>query len=125
MRETLQVGGDVRPWNEHESPFDRIAQALKDGGVPSGPIAFETTTRFFIVEGVRQAAPSYSVVSGDALVRACRLIKSPAELALMQAANNVTLAALRHVHGQTRPGMTPAELASMMDAATRALGGSS
>jgi Xaa-Pro dipeptidase len=108
VRETLGVGGDVRPWNEHESPFERIAQALRDRGVAPGPIAFESTTRFFIVDGVRQAASNaYSIVSGDSLVRACRMVKSPAELALMQIANTITLAAIRHAHAVTRPGMGP------------------
>jgi Xaa-Pro dipeptidase len=124
VRETLAVGGDVRPWNEHENPFALLVGALRDRGVTSGPIAFESTTRLFIVDGVRDAsAGAYRVVSGDALVKAVRLIKSPAELALMQVANNVTLAALRHVHGNVRVGMRPDEIAAMTDAATAALGG--
>src|SRR5271166_6815008 len=41
VRETLQVGGDVRPWNEHESPFERIVQGLKDRGINSGVVAAE------------------------------------------------------------------------------------
>lgn len=125
IRETLAVGGDVRPWNEHESPFARLVGALRDRGVTSGPIAFEATTRLFIVDGVRDAsAGAYQVVSGDALVKAVRLIKSPAELALMQIANDVTLAALRYVHGNVRSGMRPDDIATMMNAATEALGGS-
>jgi Xaa-Pro dipeptidase len=124
IRETLAVGGDVRPWNEHESPFARLVGGLVDRGVSTGPIAFEPTTRLFIVDGVRDAsAGAYRVVSGDALVKAVRLIKSPAELALMQAANAVTLAALRHVHGNVRPGMRPDEIGAMANAATVALGG--
>jgi Xaa-Pro dipeptidase len=124
IRETLAVGDDVRPWNEHESPFALLVGALRDRGVTSGSIAFESTTRLFIVDGVREAsAGAYRVVSGDALVKAVRLIKSPAELALMQTANDVTLAALRYVHGHVRPGMRPDEIAAMMDSATVALGG--
>jgi Xaa-Pro dipeptidase len=124
IRETLAVGGDVHPWNEHESPFVRLVGALRDRGVTSGAIAFEPTTRLFIVDGVREAsAGAYRVVSGDALVKAVRLIKSPAELALMQIANNVTLAALRYVHGNVRAGMRPDEIATLMNAATEALGG--
>ena len=123
VRETLQVPADVRHWDEHESPFARIVQALRDRGVMSGPIAFENTTRLFIVDGVRAAGPGYELVSGEALVRACRLIKSPAELALMQTANDITIAALRHVHGKVGPGMTPRDIDGLMGAATSALGG--
>ena len=124
IRETLAVRGDVRPWNEHESPFAKLVGGLRDRGVTSGAIAFESTTRIFIVDGVREAsAGAYRVVSGDALVKAVRLIKSPAELALMQTANDVTLAALRHVHGNVRLGMRPDEIGTMLNAATEGLGG--
>ena len=124
IRESLAVGGDVRTWNEHESPFARLVGALRDRGVSAGPVAFEATTRLFIVDGVRDASGgAYQVVSGDALVKAVRLIKSPAELALMQAANNVTLAALRYVHAHVHAGMRPSDIAATMNAATVALGG--
>ncbi|HEY0437963.1 MAG TPA: aminopeptidase P family N-terminal domain-containing protein, partial [Phenylobacterium sp.] len=123
VRETLVVPGDVRPWNEHESPFERIVGALRDRGVASGDIAFEDTTRLFIVDGVRAANPALRVVSGTQLVRACRLIKSPAELALMQTANDITLAALKHTHAHVRAGMRPKDIEALMAAAVAQLGG--
>jgi Xaa-Pro dipeptidase len=123
IRETLQIGGEVRPWNEADSPFERIAQALKDRGAASGPVAIEPTTRFFIVDGVRQAASGIEIVSGDAVMRAVRAIKSPAELALMQVASDITIAALAHVHKRVKLGMTPGDIAKLMTDATRALGG--
>ena len=124
VRETLQVGGDVRVWNEHESPFERIVQGLKDRGINSGVIAAESTTRFFILAGIQQVSGAYQIVPADALVRACRLIKSPAELALLQSANDVTIAALKFVHAQAKHGMSGADLIAMMNQATVALGGS-
>src|ERR1700690_924047 len=124
VRETLQVGGEVRPWDEHESPFDKIVQGLGARGSVSGVVAIESTTRFFIVDGLRQASSAYEIDSADALVRACRLIKSPAELALMQSANDVTLEALRFVHAHVERGMSSANISALMDAVTVALGGS-
>jgi Xaa-Pro dipeptidase len=124
VRETLEVGGEVRPWNEHENPFERIVQGLRDRGVVAGVLAVESTTRFFIVDGIRQASRAYELVSADSLVRACRLIKSPAELALMQTANEVTLEALRWVHAHVEIGMRSADIGGLMDGATVALGGS-
>jgi Xaa-Pro dipeptidase len=124
VRETLQVGGDVRPWNEHESPIERILQGLRDRGADSGVLAVESTTRFFIVDGLRRASNAYNMISADPLVRACRLIKSPAELALMQSANNVTLEALRFVHAHVERGMSSLNISDLMDRATVTLGGS-
>jgi Xaa-Pro aminopeptidase len=124
VRETLQVGGDVRPWNEHENSSERIVQGLRDRGIASGVLAVEPTVRYFIVDGLRQVSKAYDLISGDALVRACRLIKSPAELALLQVANNVTLEALRSVRTKVERGMNSADLAALVDRTTVALGGS-
>jgi Xaa-Pro dipeptidase len=99
-------------------------QGLRDRGVASGVVAVESTTRFFIVDGIRQASNTYEIVSADPLVRACRLIKSPAELALMQTANDVTLQALRTVHAKVERGMNSADIAALMDRLTVSLGGS-
>jgi Xaa-Pro dipeptidase len=123
VRETLQVGGDVRVWNEPENPFEKIVEGLRERGVAAGAIAVEPTVRFFIVDGVRSASDAYRIVSGDALVRACRLVKSPAELALLQAANDVTIQALRWVHSHVARDMHPSDIEALMNGATIALGG--
>jgi Xaa-Pro dipeptidase len=123
VRETLKVPADVRPWKEDESPFALLAGALREHA--AGPLAVEPTTRLFIVERTSKAAPSApSVIPGDDLIRACRMHKSAAELALMQAANNVTIAALRHTHRRVEAGMSGADILALMVSATEALGGS-
>jgi Xaa-Pro dipeptidase len=123
VRETLQVGGDVRPWDEHENPFEKVVQGLKDRGINSGVLAAESTMRFFIVAGIRQASGAYEIIPADPIVRACRLIKSPAELALMQVANDVTIEALRQMHAQVTLGMSGPDISALMDRVTISLGG--
>jgi len=123
VRETLQVRGEVRPWDEADSPFERLVQGLRDRGVASGTVAVESTIRFFIVDGMRRASGAYAIVSGDPVVGACRLIKSPAELELMRIASAVTIEALRQVHAHVERGMDPGAIRSLMDKATVALGG--
>jgi Xaa-Pro dipeptidase len=123
VRETLKVTADVRHWNEDESPFALLADALRQQH-SQGALAVEGTTRLFIVERMAQSSPNRpKVVLGDSLVGACRMIKSSAELALMQAANNVTIAALRHVHGRIEAGMRSSDIAALMVEATEQLGG--
>jgi Xaa-Pro dipeptidase len=51
------------------------------------------------------------------------MVKSPAELALMQLANDVTLAAIRHVHGNIQLGMQTPDVSRLIAEATVALGG--
>lgn len=121
IRELLKISADVRPWQEDESPFDLIAGALREPAVAKGPLAVEATTRFFIIDQVKKVwGAGREVVSGDDLVRSCRMIKSPAELTLMQSANDVTLAALKHVHGRIEAGMRGPDIMKMMVAATEA-----
>src|ERR1700742_4923792 len=124
VRETLQVPGSVIPWDEHENPFEKIVQGLKSGGTCAGVLDAESTFRFFIVAGIRQASSVYEIIPADPIVRACRLIKSPAELALMQLANTVTIEALRRVHSQVAIGMSASDIAALMERATTSLGGS-
>src|SRR6185436_3571596 len=50
-------------------------------------------------------------------------IKSAAELALMQKAADITIAAYRHVAPRIVRGMSPKDIGAMMDAAHAALGG--
>jgi len=84
----------------------------------------EATTRFFIVDRVSKAAGAgRDVIGGDDLVRACRSIKSSAEIALMQVANDVTLAALKYVYGRVEASMRSSDIVLMMTEATEALGG--
>jgi len=123
VRETFEIGGDIRPWDEHENPFEKVVQCLRDRGIDSGLLAAESTMRFFIIAGIRQVSSSYDIEPADALVRSCRLIKSPAEIALMQLANDITIAALRVVRAQTSKGMTAADLGALMDKTTVGLGG--
>lgn len=124
IRETLQAAADVRPWNEDESPFALIADAMRGEARADGPLAVEPTTRYFIINSVSTlTGAGTAVVSGEELVNACRMVKSSAELALMQTANDVTHAALKHVHGRIEAGMSARDIGAMMAAATDALGG--
>jgi len=122
IRESLMVGDDVRVWNEHESPHTLVAGILSDRGIADGKIAIEDTVRFFAVNGLQKAAEQYEIVSGGPVVWGCRMIKSPAELALMQTANDITLAAYRHTVPRVEIGMTQGDISKIMSAATHQLG---
>jgi Xaa-Pro dipeptidase len=124
VRETLAVPAEIRTWDEDQEPLKLVADFLRERGVAARPIAFEETDRYFIVDRLGQQLPGMKPVSAHEVVRALRLIKSPAELALMQAANDITIRAMRHAAEATRPGMTPHDFSAAIDAATAALGGS-
>ncbi|WP_417450081.1 M24 family metallopeptidase [Kordiimonas sp.] len=124
VRESMSFGEDVRTWHEHESPFARVAGILKDRGLSGGKIGFEDTVRYFVVEGMKAAAPGFEITSALPVTLGCRMYKSAAELALMKKANEITLRAYEHVWGTLEAGMTPGDITSLMGAAQAALGGS-
>ena len=123
VRESLQVPADVRAWNEDEDPLVTVAGILRDRKV-TAPVAVEETVRFFAVDGLRRAMPRVDIRNGAPVVRGCRMVKSPAELALMQKAADITIAAYRHTAPRITRGMTPKDIGAIMDAAHAALGAS-
>ncbi|HET7316519.1 MAG TPA: Xaa-Pro peptidase family protein [Sphingomicrobium sp.] len=123
VAETLAIPAEIRTWNEDEEPLKLVAAFLKERGVAGDPIGFEETDRYFIFDRLKQQLPNLNVVSANPVVRAQRMIKSPAELALMQAANDITVAAFRYTHPRVREGMGPADMDALIATATHALGG--
>jgi Xaa-Pro dipeptidase len=125
LRELIKIGKDAYAWQEDESPYKQIAVALKDAGILSGNIGIEERLRFFILDGVRKEASHLNYVSGDPVTMPCRIIKSTAELALMQKANDVTSAAIKFGISQLHEGMTQVELSLIIAEAQQKFGGAS
>lgn len=121
-RELIKFSNDVRVWQEDESPYALIAQIVRDRGGATGKIGFEERVRFFIFDGVRQELPQASFVSATPVTAGCRVYKSPAEIALMQHANDITIQAIAQSLKTLREGMTQHELSANVSAATRKLG---
>ena len=123
IRETLRVPAEVRVWQEDQDPLAVVAGFLRDHKLATRPIGVEETVRFFASDGLARALPGVRLVTANPVVRGCRMIKTAAELALMQAATDVTIAAYRWVHPRVETGMRAHDIAALMDGATRALGG--
>jgi Xaa-Pro dipeptidase len=120
IAESLSIPAEIRTWNEDEEPLRLVADFLR--AKRARTIGFEETDRFFILDRLKQQYPAVRVVSANPVVRGCRLIKSPAELALMQSANDIMLASLRYAGERTREGMTPADVDAMIAAAHKNYG---
>lgn len=121
LRELMLMEMEVRTWQEHESPFALIAGVLEDRRA-AGAIGLERTTRFFVADGLRRDAPGREIVSASPIVSALRQIKSAREIQLIQAANDITMAAYRDIYPQVEAGMTGGDIRALMEAATRSRG---
>jgi Xaa-Pro dipeptidase len=122
-RELIKFSNDVRVWQEDESPYAVIAQIIRDRGAATGKIGMEERVRFFIYDGVRRELPNAQFVNATPVTAGCRVIKSPAEIALMQRANDITLQAIGASFKTLKEGMTQRQLAATVGEATTKLGG--
>ncbi|HVS64056.1 MAG TPA: Xaa-Pro peptidase family protein [Thermoanaerobaculia bacterium] len=120
--EQIQIGEDVRAWQEHESPYALIASILADRGVTGARIGIEETMRFVFASGIGDAAPAAELRSGTPVTAGCRMIKDAHELAIMRRANQKTVAAHRAVFQSLAEGMTQREVAGLSSAAHSRLG---
>lgn len=122
-RELIRFGTDIRVWQEDESPFRVIAGILKDRGVAAGKVGLEEQVRFFVQDGLRKEAVGVELVSATPVTAGCRMHKSPAELALMQKASDITIAAFKAAFASMQEGMTQYDLQDNMTAALSRVGG--
>jgi Xaa-Pro dipeptidase len=117
---------DVRVWQEDESPYQRIAQGLKDRGIAGGKLGIEETVRFVFAEGISKAATQASsqitIASATPVTAGCRMIKSAHEIALMGLASQVTLAAYKAAYLAVKDGMTQPQLEGLVQKAHDRLG---
>jgi Xaa-Pro dipeptidase len=127
IQESLAITGDIRVWQEHESPFERIKQILVDRNISlaKGTIGFENSVRYFVQRGVMSLLSNMQHVSAETVTRGCRIIKSHHELQLMHKANEVTLLAYSEVYSKLEVGMTSSHVKSLMSNAQSTLGGNS
>ena len=121
-RELISMGKDIRTWEEDESPYQRVAEIFRDRGMRTGSVGIEERVRFFLFDGIRNAAPHLHFVSATAITAGGRMFKSPAELALMQKANDLTLVAYKATVESASEDMTQDEFAGNCAAAFRAVG---
>jgi len=125
VRESMTFGEDVRIWNEHQNPFKRVFEILKDRGIKGGTIGLEPTVRYFVVDGLSKLNNSFQISSALPITQGCRMYKSTHEITLMRKANEVTLMAYDHVYSKLEAGMPSSEVKAMMAKAQSDLGGSS
>jgi Xaa-Pro dipeptidase len=113
---------DVSVYQEDESPFEKVAQGLKDRGIATGRIGVEETTKFVFADSVGGAAPALHVTSASPITAGCRMIKESHEVELMRLACQVTLKCYEAVFLALQPGMTQNQVSGLVNAAYGRLG---
>jgi len=101
--EQIKIGDDVRAWQEDESPYALVAGILRDRAA-TGKVGIEERLPYAFTEGVGKAIPGATLVSATPVTAGCRMIKDAHELAIMQRANEITVAAHRAVFASLQEG---------------------
>jgi Xaa-Pro dipeptidase len=115
-------GSQVYTWEEHESPYERVAQGLRDRGITTGRVGTEETMQFRFSNGIALAAPAVDVVDATPVSAGCRGVKDDHEIALMKLANEVTLTAYKAAYLAMEEGMTQGDVGDLISAAHARLG---
>ncbi len=122
IRAMLQLDGEILTWEEHEDPTALVIEAVRGKGHPHGRIAVDETTPFFTFDGLRRAGNAFEYVNGSLVTAPCRMIKSPAEIALMATAKAITLEVQRAAARILAEGITTTEVQGFIAEAHHRLG---
>jgi len=97
--------GDRRNWKETEDPIALLAEILASRG-PSPRIAVDGTLGPDILAPLARRLPAARMAGATPLLSALRMRKDPEEIALLQAAIDITLEAIRRVMREAKEGVT-------------------
>lgn len=117
----LVVPVDIRSWQEDEDPVALLVDTLRELGLRT--LAIDPELPFHFAERIR-ASEVARLVDAMPVLKQCRMVKSDAELALMQQAKSMTLSVHHATARILRPGIRQSEVVRFIDAAHRKLGAS-
>jgi len=116
LEAVLEIPAEVALWEEDIDPSGLLADMMPAGAT----LAVDPLLPFHYGENLR--ARGRRLIDGSAAIDGCRMVKSGAELALMQHAKTITLEVQRRAARILAPGIAASAVISFIDAAHRALG---
>ncbi|ESP90735.1 MULTISPECIES: M24 family metallopeptidase [Pseudoalteromonas] len=117
------VQGKIYAWQEEESPYQLLGQALSECGIEqSATLAVDESTAFFTVDGIVKANSQLNVINAHKVTSHCRMHKSENELALIQRAMDMTLAVHQAAASMLHEGITTTEVEAFIEQAHKKVG---
>ncbi|MGO3184393.1 MAG: M24 family metallopeptidase [Aequorivita sp.] len=113
----IGIKGELIPWLEHESPIQKIAEAVAEGT----RLAVDDSTRFTMVSHF-QEHKAFQISSAEELIRDIRMLKSEAEIAHIQYPMDLTMQVHQATARILKPGITTAEVENFIHKAHQKLG---
>lgn len=122
LSQYMIIKGEIKGWQEHESPYHLVKQTLAEFGITSGRLAIDESAAFFIADGIKNAAPELELVDAKCVTAGCRAEKSDTEIALLQQAKDMTIEVHKAVARILHVGITTQEVTNFIDQAHRKVG---
>ena len=113
----LAIEADIRLWEEDHDPVALVIDALPAGAT----LALDPLLPFAVA---RRLQAQLTVIDGADIIDGLRMVKSPAELALMAQAKAMTIEVHRRTARILAPGIRASAVKRFIDEAHRALGAS-
>lgn len=104
-------------WQEDEDPYVTLRRALAEMGIATGTLGLEERTQYAFASAIAAACPALKIVSATPVTAGCRSLKSPAEIALLRLANNITFDVYKAAYLSCGPGDTNHHFADMIEKA--------
>jgi Xaa-Pro dipeptidase len=122
LKTMLAIPGEVRGWEEDESPYALFSDILRSTDVAGGTVALDDMARMFVAEGMRAALPNHHFIASGPVTSHLRQRKSEHEVALLRQAMGMTLEIQAAAARCMREGVTTTEVSAFIDAAHRKAG---
>ncbi len=121
LTDFMLLDGPYHGWHEHESPFElfnRLCQKLNI----TGRVAIDESAAFFLFDGLRNACPNLELVNASPVTSGCRKQKSPAEIALLQRAKDMTIEVHKAAGRILHEGISTTEVTAFINEAHKKAG---
>ncbi|NHJ49208.1 MAG: aminopeptidase P family protein [Asgard group archaeon] len=104
--------GSIRTWEEDEDPFALLGKTMKESNPKT--VALDNKLWFEWFLKIRNQLPEANFTDASAIVLESRLIKSEAEIKLLQEATKIASESIINTFKQVEPGMTETDVAKLV-----------
>ncbi|MDL5512056.1 Xaa-Pro peptidase family protein [Arenibacter sp. M-2] len=111
------VDGHINCWQEHENPYKLFSSVIVEKGIDEGQVFLDESTPFFISNGIQKANSNLGLIDAKPITAGCRMIKSQAELDLIQQAMDITMEVQRATARILRIGISANEVTNFINEA--------
>ncbi|WOC17349.1 M24 family metallopeptidase [Pseudochrobactrum sp. MP213Fo] len=123
IKTMIRVQGEIATWEEHEDSAALVIDIVSRLDASGTILAIDPLTPFIFADNFSKvAAGTLQIVNGQALIVACRQVKSDNEIALIQMAMSASLAVHKSVYQGLYEGITTTEVCEFINKAHSKMG---